>query len=155
MKKYLFVIFYLLHVSLFAQQINKQLLKVGNKLKISACAENKPEFVGIELYSRNVMYDKSNVDTLTGKGLTAAFFDTKNLDGKRLPCSMGGRTYFIASVDTFTDKNQTHTVVLLYDYFPLNLLLIDYETAIQNNEIETISARQNTKKTVVRKKKKK
>jgi hypothetical protein len=135
----IFFILCLFQTILFAQQKNNLVLKVGNKLKLNPCTENKNQFVGIELYSRADMYDKSTVDSLTGKGLTAAFFETKTLEGKRLPCSMGGRAYKIASVDTFIDKNVKHTVVLLYDYYPLNLLLVDYETAMLNQEIDVYS----------------
>ena len=114
-----------------------QVLKVGNKMHINSCDSNKPEFVGIEIYSRSNEYDKTEVDSLTGKGLSKAFFNTKSLEGKRLPCSMGGRKYTIAAIDKYTDKGITHTIVLLYDYYYLNLILVDYETAILNNEIFT------------------
>jgi len=114
-----------------------QVLKVGNKLHINSCDSNKPEFVGIEIYSRANEYDKTEVDSLTGKGLSKSFFNTKSLEGKRLPCSMGGRKYTIAAIDKYTDKGITHTIVLLYDYYYLNLILVDYETAILNNEIFT------------------
>lgn len=115
-------------------------LKVGNKLFIKPCNANKLEFKGIEVFSRADMYNKSEVDSLTGKGLSVAFFNTKSLEGKRLPCSMGGRAYTIAAIDKFTEKGVTHTIVLLYDYYPLNLLLVDYETAIFNQEISVSKA---------------
>jgi hypothetical protein len=120
-----------------AQKQKKMLLKVGNKLFLNACHANKPEFKGIEVYSRTDMYNKTEVDSLTGKGLSAAFFNTKSLDGKRLPCSMGGRAYTIAAIDKYTETGVTHTIILLYDYYPLNILLLDYENAIFNNEIST------------------
>lgn len=110
-------------------------IKVGSKLFIKPCNASKTEFKGIEVYSRADMYNKSEVDSLTGKGLSVAFFNTKSLEGKRLPCSMGGRAYTIAAIDKFTEKGVTHTIVLLYDYYPLNLLLVDYENAIFNQEI--------------------
>lgn len=116
-------------------------LKVGNKLFIKPCNASKTEFKGIEVYSRADMYDKSEVDSLTGKGLSVAFFNTKSLDGKRLPCSMGGRAYTIAAIDKYTEKGVTHTIVLLYDYYPLNLLLVDYENAIFNKEISIPKAK--------------
>jgi len=116
-------------------------LKVGNKLFIQPCNASKTEFKGIEVYSRADMYNKSEVDSFTGKGLSVAFFNTKSLDGKRLPCSMGGRAYTIAAIDKFTEKGVTHTIVLLYDYYPLNLLLVDYENAIFNQEISIPKAK--------------
>lgn len=133
-----------------AQQKNNLFIKVGNQLFVKACKENKPEFVGIEIYSRNEIYDKTNVDSLTGKGLSHAFFNTKNLDGKRLPCSMGGRAYTIAAIDKFTDKGITHRIILLYDYYPLNIIMVDYESAVLNNEI----GNPNIQKTGSKKKKK-
>jgi hypothetical protein len=135
MKTLFFSFFLITNLLSIAQQKNSIQIKVGNQLFIKACNENKPEFVGIEIYSRNEIYDKSNVDSLTGKGLSKAFFNTKNLDGKRLPCSMGGRAYTIAAIDNFTDKGITHRIVLLYDYYPLNLIMVDYENAVLNNEI--------------------
>ena len=116
-------------------------IKVGSKLFIKPCNANKLEFKGIEVYSRSDMYNKSEVDSLTGKGLSMAFFNTKNLEGKRLPCSMGGRAYTIAAVDKYTEKGVTHTIVLLYDYYPLNLLLVDYENSIFNKEISIPKAK--------------
>ena len=135
MKTLFFSIFLITNLLSVAQQKNQVYLKVGNQLFIQPCNANKPEFVGIEIYSRNEIYDKTNVDSLTGKGLSQAFFSTKNLDGKRLPCSMGGRAYTIAAIDNFTDKGITHSIVLLYDYYPLNLIMVDYESAVLNNEI--------------------
>ena len=135
MKTLFFSIFILSNLLSTAQQQKSNYLKVGNQLFVKACKENKPEFVGIEIYSRNEIYDKTNVDSLTGKGLSQAFFNTKSLDGKRLPCSMGGRAYTIAAIDNFTDKGITHRIVLLYDYYPLNIIMVDYESAVLNNEI--------------------
>jgi len=148
MKSLFFSVFILSILFSIAQQ-NTNNLKVGNQLFINACKENKPEFVGIEIYSRNEIYDKTNVDSLTGKGLSQAFFSTKSLDGKRLPCSMGGRAYTIAAIDQFTDKGITHRIILLYDYYPLNIIMVDYESAILNNEVTV----QMNQKPVVKKKK--
>lgn len=141
MKFIYFILFLLVPAASIAQKQKNILLKVGNKLFVNACQGNKPEFIGIEVYSRTDMYDKTNVDSLTGQGLSKAFFDTKSLDGKRLPCSMGGRAYTIAAIDKYTEKGVTHTVVLLYDYYPLNLLLVDYETAIFNKEISVVKGK--------------
>jgi hypothetical protein len=141
MKFIYFILCLLVPAASIAQKQKNILLKVGNKLFVNACQGNKPEFIGIEVYSRTDMYDKTNVDSLTGQGLSKAFFDTKSLDGKRLPCSMGGRAYNIAAIDKYTEKGVTHTVVLLYDYYPLNLLLVDYETAIFNKEISVVKGK--------------
>jgi hypothetical protein len=147
MKTLFFSLFFITNFLSIAQQKNKLFIKVGNQLFVKACKVNKPEFVGIEIYSRNEIYDKSNVDSLTGKGLSQAFFSTKSLDGKRLPCSMGGRAYTIAAIDTFTEKGITHNLVLLYDYYPLNLIMVDYESAVLNNEVELlIKQKTNTKR---------
>jgi hypothetical protein len=141
MKFIYFILCLLIPAASMAQKQKNIPFKVGNKLFVNACQGNKPEFIGIEVYSRTDMYDKTNVDSLTGQGLSKAFFDTKSLDGKRLPCSMGGRAYTIAAIDKYTEKGVTHTIVLLYDYYPLNLLLVDYETAIFNNEISTVKGK--------------
>jgi hypothetical protein len=141
MKFIYFILCLLIPAASMAQKQKNIPLKVGNKLFVNACQGNKPEFIGIEVYSRTDMYDKTNVDSLTGQGLSKAFFDTKSLDGKRLPCSMGGRAYTIAAIDKYTEKGVTHTIVLLYDYYPLNLLLVDYETAIFNKEISVVKGK--------------
>jgi hypothetical protein len=141
MKFIYFILCLLIPAASMAQKQKNIPLKVGNKLFVNACQSNKPEFIGIEVYSRTDMYDKANVDSLTGQGLSKAFFDTKSLDGKRLPCSMGGRAYTIAAIDKYTEKGVTHTIVLLYDYYPLNLLLVDYETAIFNKEISAVKGK--------------
>ena len=141
MKFIYFILCLLIPAASMAQKQKNIPLKVGNKLFVNACQGNKPEFIGIEVYSRTDMYDKTNVDSLTGQGLSKAFFDTKSLDGKRLPCSMGGRAYTIAAIDKYTEKGVTHTIILLYDYYPLNLLLVDYETAIFNKEISVVKGK--------------
>lgn len=121
--------------NVIAQQQKISNYKVGDRLFINNCHKYKPEYAGIEVYSRADLYDKSNVDSLTGVGLSKAFFNTKTLEGKPLPCSMGGKNYTIAAIDKFTEKNITHTIILLYDYYPLNILLVDYENAVLNREI--------------------
>ena len=141
MKFIYFILCLLIPAASMAQKQKNIPFKVGNKLFVNACQGNKPEFIGIEVYSRTDMYDKTNVDSLTGQGLSKAFFDTKSLDGKRLPCSMGGRAYTIAAIDKYTEKGVTHTIVLLYDYYPLNLLLLDYENAIFNKEISVVNGK--------------
>lgn len=141
MKFIYFILCLLIPAASMAQKQKNIPLKVGNKLFVNACQGNKPEFVGIEIYSRTDMYNKTNVDSLTGQGLSKAFFDTKSLDGKRLPCSMGGRAYTIAAIDKYTEKGVTHTIVLLYDYYPLNLLLVDYENAVFNKEISVVEGK--------------
>lgn len=135
MKSLFISIFCIANLLAISQQNSFKHVKVGSQLFINPCTQNKPEFVGIEIYSRNDIYDKSNIDSITGKGLSQTFFNTKSLDGKRLPCSMGGRNYTVAAIDTFTDKGILHELVFLYDYYPLNLIMIDYETAVLNNEI--------------------
>jgi hypothetical protein len=141
MKFIYFILCLLIPAASMAQKQKNIPFKVGNKLFVNACQGNKPEFIGIEVYSRTDMYDKTKVDSLTGQGLSKAFFDTKSLDGKRLPCSMGGRAYTIAAIDKYTEKGVTHTIVLLYDYYPLNLLLLDYENAIFNKEISVVNGK--------------
>jgi hypothetical protein len=54
---------------------------------------------------------------------------------------MGGRAYTIAAIDKYTEKGVTHTIVLLYDYYPLNILLVDYENAIFNKEISVVKGK--------------
>ncbi len=141
MKFIYFILCLLIPAASVAQKQKNTPLKVGDKLFVNACQGNKPEFIGIEVYSRTDMYDKTNVDSITGQGLSKAFFDTKSLDGKRLPCSMGGRAYTIAAIDKYTEKGVTHTIVLLYDYYPLNILLVDYENAIFNKEISMVKGK--------------
>lgn len=141
MKFIYFILCLLIPAASMAQKQKNIPLKVGKKLFVNACQDNKPEFIGIEIYSRTDKYDKTQVDSITGQGLSKAFFDTKSLDGKRLPCSMGGRAYTIAAIDKYTEKGVTHTIVLLYDYYPLNLLLVDYETAIFNKEISLVKGK--------------
>lgn len=134
MKKNLLSILVIWSFAVAAQQQNP--LKVGNQIYIKSCTDQKLEYNGIEIYSRTDLFDKTNTDSLTGKGISQAFFNTKSLDGKRLPCTMGGRFYTIAAIDKFTEKGVTHTIILLYDYYPLNMLLVDYENAMFHNEIK-------------------
>ena len=66
MKTIFFSIFLITNLLSIAQQKNQLSIKVGKQLFIKPCNASKPEFVGIEIYSRNEIYDKTNVDSLTG-----------------------------------------------------------------------------------------
>jgi hypothetical protein len=146
MKKTFALFIYTFCTSLvWAQEINKIPFKVGQQLYINPCG-NKPEYVGIELYSRSTPYDKTGYDSLTGVGFTKVFFNTSSLDGKRLPCSMGGRKYTIAAIEYIKDKDGiTHRAIALYDYYHLNILWVDYDVALAQKEIN-IPTRKSKKK---------
>ncbi len=131
---------------LWAQEINKIAFKVGQQLYINPCV-NKPEYLGIELYSRSTPYDKTGYDSITGEGFTKVFFNTNSLDGKRLPCSMGGRKYTIAAIEYIKDKDGImHRAIALYDYYHLNILWIDYDVALAQKEIGIPIAKSKKKK---------
>lgn len=135
MKKLFIILYVLSSVAVFAQQKNKVPFSVGQQLYINPCAKNKPEYVGIELYSRTTAYDKTGYDSITGEGFTKAFFNTPSLDGKRLPCSMGGRKYTIAAIEYIQDKDIMHRVIVLYDNYHLNIIWVDYDVAFAEKEI--------------------
>ncbi|GAB1447198.1 MAG: hypothetical protein L6Q78_10260 [Bacteroidia bacterium] len=112
-------------------------LVVGGSLKIKACPKGKSEFTGIDIYARNAAYDKSKVKKATGEGLMEAFFEKNtSIDAKRLPCSMGGRSYKIASLQEFDTPDGTKRVVICYTAFELTLIWIDLDKALEAGEIE-------------------
>ena len=152
MKKLFIILYVLSSVALFAQQKNKVPFSVGQQLYINPCAKNKPEYVGIELYSRTTAYDKMGYDSITGEGFTKVFFNTPSLDGKRLPCSMGGRKYTIAAIEYIQDKDITHRVIVLYDNYHLNIIWIDYDVAVVEKEISLPVAPKPKKVSTVKKK---
>lgn len=153
MKKLFIILYVLSSVAVFAQQKNKVPFSVGQQLYINPCAKNKPEYVGIELYSRTSAYDKTGYDSLTGEGFTKVFFNTPSLDGKRLPCSMGGRKYTIAAIEYIKDKDITHRVIVLYDNYHLNIIWVDYDVAFAEKEISPAAPAPKIKKTGTVKKK--
>ncbi len=118
-----------------AQELIKKNLEVGSYLTINPCKKNKKEFVYIDVYARTKPYDKKLVDTLTGDGLLKEFFNENSIDAKRLPCSMGGYQYKIAALHEFNDKGKTKRVVLCYTLYPLTLIWIELDKALETAEI--------------------
>ena len=59
MKFIYFILCLLIPAASMAQKQKNIPFKVGNKLFVNACQGNKPEFIGIEVYSRTDMYDKT------------------------------------------------------------------------------------------------
>lgn len=121
-------------IYLYAQMHNKT-IQVGDKIKILACKKGK-ELEHIDLYSRTEDYDHSKVNVKTGDGLYEVFFKTKNLEGKRLPCIMSGKSYKVAALEIFEQNGKESRVVLCYDYYHLNLIWIQLDEALKNHEIE-------------------
>lgn len=110
-------------------------LEVGSYLTINPCKKGKPEFESMDVYARTKPYDKSKVDTLTGEGLLQEFFSDKSIDAKRLPCSMGGHKYRIAALQEFEEKGKVKRVVLCYTKYPLTLIWIELDKALELEEI--------------------
>lgn len=110
---------------------------VGGTIKIKSCSKNKKEFIGIDVYARNSAYNKSKVKKETGEGLLEAFFEKNtSIDAKRLPCSMGGRTYKIALLQEFDTPEGVKRVVICYTTYELTLIWIDLDKALEAGEIE-------------------
>jgi hypothetical protein len=75
------------------------------------------------------------VDSLSGEGLLDVFFSDKSIDAKRLPCSMGGFKYKIAALHEFAIEGQNKRVMLLYTSYPLTLIWVELDKALELGEI--------------------
>lgn len=135
MKIFITLIFSTLMLGTSAQDLIKKELEVGKYLKINSCKKGSTEFIAIDIYARTKTYNKKKVDTLTGEGLLAAFFDDSSIDAKRLPCVMGGKKYKIAALHEFDDKGIPKRVVLCYTAYSLTLIWIELDKALELGEI--------------------
>lgn len=134
MKIILLFCFGLIAMNASAQHQQKT-LNVGDSLYILPCHSNK-EYNHIDIYTRTNDYDHAKVNVNSGEGLYQAFFQSKNLEGKRLPCMMGGKKYKIAALEIFGEGKEEQRVVFLYDYYYLNLIWVQIDDAIKNHEVE-------------------
>ncbi|OYU94948.1 MAG: hypothetical protein CFE21_14830 [Bacteroidetes bacterium B1(2017)] len=118
------------------QGVEQKAIEVGQYIKIAKCKNGQPEFVSMDVYARTKPYNKSKIDTLTGDGLLDAFFNDKSIDAKRLPCSMGGYKYKIAALHEFEEKGTTKRVMILYTAYPLTLIWVELDKAIELGELD-------------------
>ncbi len=121
--------------NIFAQQnIN---ISVGDYIYVKPCKKNRKDFVGIDIYSRSVDYNRAKIDTITGEGFYESFFDGKSsVEGNPLPCIMSNRKFKIASLQEMNDKGKTRRIAMCYTSYYLNIIWIEIEIAMKNNEIE-------------------
>jgi len=123
-------------LTVFGQQ-RKINVEVGKYIQIAACKTKDKNFKGIDVYARTTAYDHSNVDSINGDGLIAAFFSKDaSIDAKRLPCSMGGRKYKIAALQEYETEKGIKKVVVCYTNYSLTLIWIDLDEAIKHKEIK-------------------
>jgi len=123
-------------LTVFGQQ-RKINVEVGKYIQIAACKTKVKNFKGIDVYARTTAYDHSNVDSINGDGLIAAFFSKDaSIDAKRLPCSMGGRKYKIAALQEYETEKGMKKVVVCYTNYSLTLIWIDLDEAIKHKEIK-------------------
>lgn len=139
--KYIFSLILFISGSVVFAQVNKEILvektmEVGQKLKIKPCKVGQTEFVSIDVYARTKPYDSKTVNKATGDGLMEAFFSDKSIDAKRLPCVMGNQSYTIAAYHEFEVEKEIKRVVLCYTVYPLTLIWIELDKALELGEID-------------------
>ena len=135
MRRYLFLFFSSIAVLAQAQTAENKSLEVGQFVRINACKNGQAEFVSMDVYARTKAYDKKKVDSLSGEGLLDVFFSDKSIDAKRLPCNMGGFKYKIAALHEFAIEGQNKRVMLLYTSYPLTLIWVELDKALELGEI--------------------
>lgn len=137
---YMRVIFLFLLMDIFfagnAQNLTEKSIEVGQFLYINPCNKNQKEFISMDVYARTKPYNKKLIDTTTGDGLLDEFFKDKSIDAKRLPCSMGGHKYRIAALHQFNEAGQNKRVILLYTAYPLTLIWVELDKALELGEIK-------------------
>ncbi|MCG9881743.1 MAG: hypothetical protein MH472_14190 [Bacteroidia bacterium] len=139
MKAFFSIVFIFLSSILWAQNPKEEVvvktLEVGQKLRINACKSGQTEFASMDVYARTKAYNEKKVNKKTGEGLIEEFFKDKSIDAKRLPCVMGNKQYTIAAYHEFEVKGETKRVVLCYTAYPLTLIWIELDKAIELGEI--------------------
>jgi hypothetical protein len=137
MKKIIYLLAFLFPVLALAQteKTVAVALEVGNYIKVNTCKKGAAEFQSMDVYARTNPYNKANVDSLTGEGLLDEFFNDKSIDAKRLPCVMGGKKYKIGALQEFEKDGETKRVALLYTAYPLTLIWVELDKALELGEI--------------------
>ena len=116
--------------------VTEKTIEVGQKLRIKPCKPGQTEFVSMDVYARTKPYNTKAVNKNTGEGLMQAFFNDKSIDAKRLPCVMGNHAYTIAAYHEFEVAGKVKRVVLCYTSYPLTLIWIELDKAIDLGEID-------------------
>jgi len=131
-----FAVLLSLYQNISAQNnIQKKELNVGDYILIKPCRKGAKEIISMDVYSRTNPYRKSKVNMQTGEGLYEEFFKDKSIDAKPLPCVMSGKKYKVAALQEFNVNGQYKRVVLCYTSYHLTLIWIEFDKALQNNEI--------------------
>jgi hypothetical protein len=139
--KYLLSLLLFISTSAVFAQANKEIvvektIEVGQKLKIKSCKLGQTEFIAIDIYARTKPYESKTINKATGEGLMEAFFSDKSIDAKRLPCVMSNQSYTIAAYHEFEVEKELKRVVLCYTTYPLTLIWIELDKALELGEID-------------------
>jgi hypothetical protein len=110
-------------------------IEVGQKVRVKPCKLGQTEFTAMDVYARTKPYNEKAVNKTTGEGLMEAFFNDKSIDAKRLPCVMANKQYTIAAYHEFEVEGNTKRVILCYTAYPLTLIWIELDKAIELGEI--------------------
>jgi hypothetical protein len=78
------------------------------------------------------------IDTATGDGIFENFFAPGDFDARRLPCDYGGKTYIVAALKVFEDKETggERRVMILYTKEALTMIWVEFDKAVELKEIE-------------------
>lgn len=139
MRIFISFVFLFFNSIIWAQNSNEQTvektLEVGQKIRINACKSGQTEFTSMDVYARTKPYNQKKVNKKTGEGLLEQFFSDKSIDAKRLPCVMGNKDYTIAAYHEFEVKGKISRVILCYTAYPLTLIWVELDKAMEADEI--------------------
>lgn len=112
-------------------------IEVGMFVKIGACKSSAKHFEHIDFYNKSLVTDTViKVDTLTGEGVFESFFvKDSEFEGKRLPCSYANKKFKVATLREFVVKGKNTRIMLLYTNKPNQLIWVNFDEAVEHNEI--------------------
>lgn len=131
------LICFLLPGAFLPAQAQTSEISVGNPVRITSCAKGEKTFRHIDVYFKSLVTDTViPVDSTTGEGLYESFFvKGSEIDGKRLPCSYGNRSYRVAALHEFMIKGAPQRIMFLYTSKPNELIWVVFDKAVEEKEI--------------------
>jgi hypothetical protein len=122
-----------------SQSLVEKQIEIGMPVKITPCKKGNPSYEAMDMYRKTrIPTSTIEIDTATGDGIFENFFAPGDFDARRLPCDYGGKTYIVAALKVFEDKETggERRVMILYTKEALTMIWVEFDKAVELKEIE-------------------
>ncbi len=137
MRSLIFILLATIMFSSTAQRLIEKNIEIGMTIVVKPCKKGSKSFESMDLYTKT-RYPASGIqiDTPTGYGIFENFFSPGDFDAKRLPCIYGNKRYTVAALKIYMVEDKPKRVMVCYTSNPLAMIWIEFDKAIELNEIE-------------------